>query len=168
MARDNSFDVVSEVDLAEVKNAVNQAMREVVQRYDFKGTGSKIELNEKDREILLATSNEFTLQSLTAVLEQKLIRRKVSLKALDYGRVEPAAKDTVRQSVDIQMGIPIDKAREIVKLIKEMKLKKVQASIQGDQVRVSGRDRDALQEVIARLREHDFGIDMQFTNYRSS
>lgn len=168
MPRENSFDVVSQVDLAEVDNAVNQAMKEVSQRYDFKGTGSRIELNKTERKIVLSTASEFTLQTLTAVLEQKLIRRKVSLKALEYGRVEAAAKDSVRQSVVIQMGIPIDKARQVVKFIKQMKLKKVQVAIQGEQLRVSGKDRDALQEVIARLREHDFDIDMQFTNYRSS
>lgn len=168
MARENTFDVVSQVDLAEVDNAVNQAMKEVSQRYDFKGTGSRIELNKTERKIVLSTASEFTLQTLTGVLEQKLIRRKVSVRALEYGRVEAAAKDSVRQSVAIQMGIPIEKAREVVKFIKGMKLKKVQVAIQGEQLRVSGKDRDALQEVIARLREHDFGIDMQFTNYRSS
>ena len=166
MARDNSFDVVSEVDLAEVKNAVNQAMKEVVQRYDFKGTNSAIELSEKDVKLVLSTASEFTLHSLTTVLEQRLVKRKVPLKALSYGKIEAAAKDTVRQVVDIQMGIPIEEAREIVKFIKDLKFKKVQASIQGEQVRVSGKDRDALQEVIAALRAHDFGIDTQFTNYR--
>ena len=166
MARDNSFDVVSEVDLAEVKNAVNQTMKEVVQRYDFNGTNSAIELNEKDVKLVLSTASEFTLQSLTTVLEQRLVKRKVPLKALSYGKVEAAAKDTVRQVVDIQMGIPTEKSREIVKFIKDLKLKKVQAAIQGEQVRVSSKDRDALQEVIAALRGHNFGIDMQFTNYR--
>ena len=112
MPRENSFDVVSQVDLAEVDNAVNQAMKEVSQRYDFKGTGSRIELNKTERKIVLSTASEFTLQTLTAVLEQKLIRRKVSLKALEYGRIEAAAKDSVRQSVVIQMGIPIEKARQ--------------------------------------------------------
>jgi len=167
MARDNSFDVVSEVDLAEVKNAVNQAMKEIVQRYDFKGTNSNIELNENDNKLTLATANEFTLQQLTVVLEQRLVKRKVPVKALVYGKVEPAAKDSIRQTVDIQMGIPTEKAREIVKYIKDQGFKKVQAAIQGEQVRISGKDRDTLQEVMAALREHDFGIDMQFTNYRS-
>ncbi len=166
MGRDNSFDVVSEVDLAEVKNAVNQAMKEAVQRYDFKGTNSVIELNEKDAKLVLSSASEFTLQSLTTVLEQRLVKRKVPLKAMSYGKIEAAAKDTVRQVVDIQMGIPTEKSREIVKFIKDLKFKKVQASIQGEQVRVSGKDRDALQDVIAALRGHDFGIDMQFTNYR--
>lgn len=167
MARDNSFDVVSEVDMAEVKNAVNQAMKEIVQRYDFKGTGSNIELNEKDDKLVLSTANEFTLQSLTTVLEQRLVKRKVPVKALAYGKIEPGAKDSVRQTVDIQMGIPTEKAREIVKFIKDQGFKKIQASIQGEQVRVSGKDRDMLQEVMAALRGHDFDMDMQFTNYRS-
>jgi len=167
MARDNSFDVVSEVDLAEVKNAVNQAMKEIVQRYDFKGTNSNIELNENDNKLVIATANEFTLQQLTVVLEQRLVKRKVPVKALVYGKVEPGAKDSIRQTVDIQMGIPTEKAREIVKYIKDQGFKKVQAAIQGEQVRISGKDRDTLQEVMAALRGHDFGIDMQFTNYRS-
>jgi hypothetical protein len=166
MAQQNTFDVVSKVDLAEVKNAVNQALKEVRQRYDFKGTNSDIILDEKEKKILLATASEFTLRSLNDVLQQKLIRRGVSLKALSYGKVELAAKDTVRQTVTLQQGIPIEKAREIVKFIKETKLR-VQSSINGDFVRVAGKDRDTLQEVMKRLKERDFGIDMQFTNYRS-
>lgn len=166
MAQQNTFDVVSKVDMAEVKNAVNQAMKEVQQRFDFKGTNSSITLEEKDHKIVLATASEFTLKSLTDVLQQKLVRRNVSLKALTYGKVEPAAKDTVRQTVSLQQGIPIEKAREIVKFIKDSKLK-VQASINGDFVRVSGKDRDTLQQVIAMLKQKDFGIDMQYTNYRS-
>jgi hypothetical protein len=166
MAQQNTFDVVSKVDLAEVKNAVNQALKEVRQRYDFKGTNSDIILDEKEKKILLATASEFTLRSLNDVLQQKLIRRGVSLKALSYGKVELAAKDTVRQTVTLQQGIPIEKAREIVKFIKETKLR-VQPSINGDFVRVAGKDRDTLQEVMKRLKERDFGIDMQFTNYRS-
>lgn len=166
MAKDNSFDIVSEVDLAEVENAVNQASKEIAQRYDFKGTDSSIELDKSERTIVLRTASEFTLETLTGVLEQKLVRRKVPLPALQYGPVEKAAKDTVRQRVAIQSGIPAEKAREIAKHIKELKLKKVQVAIQGEQLRVTGRDRDALQEAMARLREHDFGVDMQFTNYR--
>ncbi len=153
--------------MAEVKNAVNQAAKEINQRYDFKGTNSTIALDEKEHTLLLATASEFTLKSLNDVLQQKLVRRGVSLKALSYGKVEPAAKDSVRQTVSLQQGIPIEKAREIVKHIKDSKLR-VQASINGDFVRVSGRDRDALQEVIALLKEKDFGIDMQYTNYRSN
>lgn len=166
MAKDNSFDIVSEVDLAEVANAVNQASKEIAQRYDFKGTDSRIELDQSERVIVLHTASEFTLESLTAVLEQKMVRRKVPLQALEYGTMESAAKDTVRQRVSIQSGIPMEKAREIVKYIKDLKIKKVQVAIQGEQLRVTGKDRDALQEVIAALRAHDFGIDMQFTNYR--
>lgn len=166
MAKDNSFDIVSEVDLAEVDNAVNQASKEIAQRYDFKGTDSSIELDKTERVIVLRTASEFTLETLTGVLEQKLVRRKVPLPALQYGPVEKASKDTVRQRVTIQAGIPTDKAREIAKFIKELKLKKVQVAIQGEQLRVTGRDRDALQEVMAHLREQDFGVDMQFTNYR--
>ena len=166
MAKDNSFDIVSQVDLAEVDNAVNQAMKEVSQRFDFKGTNSRIEFDKSERVLILTTASELTLQSLTGVLTQKLVRRKVGLQALEYGTVEAAAKDTVRQKVTLQMGIPIEKAREIVKFVKALKLKKVQVAIQGDQLRVSGRDRDALQEAIAALKGHDFKIDMQFTNYR--
>lgn len=166
MAQQNTFDVVSKVDMAEVKNAVNQAMKEVQQRFDFKGTNSTITLEEKEHRIVLGTASEFTLKSLNDVLQQKLVRRGVSLKALSYGKIEPAAKDTVRQTVTLQQGIPVEKAREIVKFIKDTKLK-VQASINGDFVRVGGKDRDTLQQVIARLKEKDFGIDMQFTNYRS-
>jgi hypothetical protein len=153
--------------MAEVKNAVNQATKEINQRYDFKGTNSTIELDEKERKLVLSTASEFTLRSLNDVLQQKMVRRSVSLKALSYGKIEPAAKDSVRQTVELQHGIPIEKAREIVKFIKDTKLR-VQASINGDFVRVSGKDRDTLQRVIALLKEKDFGIDMQFTNYRSN
>lgn len=168
MASDNSFDIVSEVDMAEVTNAVNQATKEVEQRYDFKGTGTRIELDTKAKKIVLSTASEFTLQNLVVVLEQKLIRRKVPVQAMSYGKIEAATKDTVRQTVDIQVGVPIEKAREIVKFIKDMKLKKVQVAIQGEQLRVSGKDRDDLQQVIAAVRDHDFGVALQFTNYRSA
>jgi len=167
MAQQNTFDVVSKVDMAEVKNAVNQALKEVHQRYDFKNTNSDIQLDEKDHSITLATASEFTLKSLNDVLQQKLVRRGVSLKALSYGKIEPAAKDSVRQAIALQQGIPIEKARDIVKFIKDSKLK-VQASINGDFVRVAGKDRDTLQQVIALLKQKDFGIDMQYTNYRST
>ena len=166
MAKQNSFDVVSKVDLAEVKNAVNQAMKEVRQRYDLKGSGSNIDFNETEAKLTLASSDDYHLQAVNGVLQQKLIRRGVSLKALSYGTVDPAAKATVRQTVTLQQGIPTEKAREIVKFIKNLKLKKVQASIHDDFVRVTGKDRDALQDVIAALKEHDFDIDMQYTNYR--
>jgi cyclic-di-GMP-binding protein len=164
---DNSFDVVSKIDLAEVNNAIQQALKEIVTRYDLKTSKSDIQLNEKDHKILLSSADEFKLKAVNEVLEQKLVKRKVPLKALTYGAVTPAAGSTVRQEISLQQGIPIEKAREIVKLIKDSK-KKVQASIQGDLVRISGRDRDTLQDVIALLRGQDFGIDVQFTNYRSN
>ncbi|HVS13811.1 MAG TPA: YajQ family cyclic di-GMP-binding protein, partial [Thermoanaerobaculia bacterium] len=144
-----SFDIVSEVSLPEVKNAVHQASKEVGQRYDLKGSGSTIELDEKASEIVLTSRDAFTLQAVLGVLQQKLVRREVPMKALGYGKVEPVGGDRARQTVTLQQGIPIDKAREIVKAIKEQKLKKVQAAIQEDVVRVSGPDRDTLQEVIA-------------------
>src|SRR5215216_5526865 len=167
MAQQNTFDIVSKVDMAEVKNAVNQAMKEITQRFDFKGTNSDIELNEKEHTLVLSTASEFTLRSLNDVLQQKLIRRSVSLKALSYGKIEPAAKDSVRQTVTLQQGIPQEKAKEIIKYIKDTKLR-VQASINGDFVRVAGKDRDTLQQVIALLKQKDFDIDMQYTNYRTN
>src|SRR5215472_17133283 len=148
---DNTFDIVSKIDLAEVSNAIQQALKEVITRYDLKDSKSEIHLNEKDHKILLASQDEFKLKAVTDVLEQKLVKRKVPLKGLTFGAVIPAAGSTVRREISLQQGIPIEKAREIVKTIKDSK-KKVQASIQGDLVRVSGRDRDALQEVIALLR----------------
>lgn len=164
---DNSFDIVSLVELPEVMNAVQQSMKEIITRYDLKDSKSSIELNEKERTLLLDAPDEFKLRAIIEILESKLVKRKVPLKALTYGSIQPAAGSRVRQEVSLQNGIPIEKAREIVKAIKETK-KKVQASIQGDLVRVSGRDRDSLQDVIAMLKSADFGIDMQFTNYRSN
>jgi hypothetical protein len=164
---DNSFDVVSQIDLAEVSNAVQQAMKEIVNRYDLKDTHSSIDLNEKEHKLQLASKDEYKLKAVVEILEQKLVKRKVPLKGLNYGTVDAAGGQTVRQEITLQQGIPIEKAREIVKRIKDGKLK-VQASIQGDLVRVSGRDRDVLQSVIKLLRESDFGIDMQFTNYRTN
>ena len=164
---ENTFDIVSKVEMPEVVNAIQQAMKEITQRFDLKDSKSHIELNEKEHKITLASQDEFKLKSVIDVLEQKLVKRKVPLKALNYGPVIPAAGSTVRQEITLQQGIPVEKAREIVKAIKESK-KKVQASIQGDYVRVSGKDRDTLQEVIHLLRQRDFGIDMQFTNYRSN
>jgi uncharacterized protein YajQ (UPF0234 family) len=166
MAKQNSFDIVSQVDLAEVGNAVNQALKEVHQRFDLKGSGSTIELNARESSLTLGSADEFKLKAVVDILQQKLVRRGVSLKALSYGNIEPAAKGTVRQTIALQQGISNDKAREIVKRIKGSKLK-VQAAINADFVRVSGKDRDTLQQVIAMLKEHDFGIDMEFTNYRS-
>jgi uncharacterized protein YajQ (UPF0234 family) len=163
---DNSFDVVSKVELPEVANAIHQTMKEVQTRFDLKNSKSSIELNEKDNKLLLASQDEFKLKAVIEILEQKLVKRKVPLKALTYGTVTPAAGSTVHQEISLQQGIPIEKAREIVKLVKEAK-KKVQASIQGDFVRVSGRDRDALQDIIKLLKSHDFAIDTQFTNFRT-
>ena len=164
---DNTFDIVSKIELPEVSNAVQQAVKEIQQRYDLKGSHSSIELNEKDNKILLASTDEFKLKAVIEILEQKLVKRKVPLKGLNFGTVTPAAGSSVRQEITLQQGIPIEKAREIVKAIKDSK-KKVQASIQGDLVRVAGKDRDALQDVIGFLRASDFGIDMQFTNYRTN
>ena len=164
---DNTFDIVSKIDLAEVTNAIQQALKEVQTRYDLKDSKSEILLNEKDHKILMESQDEFKLKAVADVFEQKLVKRKVPLKGLTFGSLTPAAGSRVRQEISLQQGIPIEKAREIVKTIKDSK-KKVQASIQGDLVRVSGRDRDSLQEVIALLRGQDFGIDMQFTNYRTN
>lgn len=164
---DNTFDIVSLVEMPEVLNAVQQALKEIQNRYDLKGSKSEIELNEKEHKLTLASADEFKLRAITEILESKLVKRKVPLKALTYGTITPAAGSSVRQEVTLQNGIPTEKAREIVKAIKETK-KKVQASIQGDLVRVSGKDRDTLQEIIGFLKSQDFGIDMQFTNYRSN
>jgi uncharacterized protein YajQ (UPF0234 family) len=165
MAADNSFDIVSKVDLQEVSNAIQNALKEIHTRFDLKDSKSDIQLEGKEA-LVLSSADEYKLKAVTDILQSKLVKRGVPIKALTYGAVEPAAGSSVRQKVTMQQGIPIEKAREIVKLIKDSK-KKVQASIQGDTVRVSGKDRDALQEVIALLRGHDFGIDMQFTNYRN-
>jgi hypothetical protein len=164
---DNTFDVVSKIDLAEVNNAIQQALKEIHTRYDLKNSKSDIQLNEKDHKILAESQDEFKLKAVMEVFEQKLVKRKVPLKGLTFGAVTEAAGSTVRQEITLQQGIPIEKCREIVRIIKDSK-KKVQASIQGDLVRVSGRDRDSLQDVIALLRGTDFGIDMQFTNYRTN
>lgn len=163
---DNSFDIVSKIDLQEVSNAIQQALKEVHTRFDLKDSKSNIALEGKDA-IILSSVDDFKLKAVNEVFQQKLVKRGVPLKGLTYGAVEPAAGSTVRQKVSMQQGIPIEKARDIVKLIKNSK-KKVQASIQGDLVRVSGKDRDSLQEIIAMLRQQDFGIDMQFTNYRTN
>jgi len=164
---DNSFDVVSKIDLPEVSNAVHQAIKEIQQRYDLKDSHSNIELQEKENKILLQSQDEYKLKAVIEILEQKLVKRKVPLKGLVYGTMTAAGGSTVRQEVTLQQGIPIEKAREIVKLIKDSK-KKVQASIQGDFLRIAGKDRDTLQDVMQLLRSSDFGIDMQFTNYRTN
>jgi cyclic-di-GMP-binding protein len=165
MAAENSFDIVSKVDLQEVSNAIQNALKEVHTRFDLKDSKSDIQLEGKEA-LVLSSADEYKLKAVTDILQSKLVKRGVPIKALSYGTVEPAAGSSVRQKITMQQGIPIEKAREIVKVVKDSK-KKVQASIQGDTVRVSGKDRDALQEIIALLRGHDFGIDMQFTNYRN-
>jgi uncharacterized protein YajQ (UPF0234 family) len=163
---ENSFDVVSKVDLQEVSNAIQNALKEVHTRFDLKDSKSNIQLEGKDA-IVLSSQDEYKLKAVNDILQGKLVKRGVPLKALTYAVVEPAAGSTVRQKITMQQGIPTEKAKEIVRIIKDSK-KKVQASIQGDSVRVSGKDRDTLQEIIALLRGRDFGIDMQFTNYRSN
>ena len=165
MAQQNSFDIVSEVDRAEMTNAINQTTKEVHQRFDFKGSAANVVM-EGD-ELVLTAEDETKLRNMNDIFQQKLVRRGVPLKALSYGDVDPAAGGTVRQRVQIQKGIPQDKAKEVVKFIKDSKAK-VQASIQGDVVRVSGKDRDTLQDIIAKLKGKDFGIDMQFSNYRTN
>jgi uncharacterized protein YajQ (UPF0234 family) len=163
---ENTFDIVSKVDLQEVSNAIQNALKEVHTRFDLKNTKSDIQLEGKDA-IVLTSADEYKLKAVNDILQSKLVKRGVPLKAFTYGTVDPAAGSTVRQRITMQQGIPTEKAKEIVKVIKDSK-KKVQASIQGDTVRVSGKDRDMLQEIIALLKQKDFGIDMQFTNYRST
>lgn len=167
MAKDASFDVVSEVDLQEVRNAVDQASREIHQRFDFKGTDSSVELaTEGDKTTITVRSNtEQKVKDVVKVLEEKLIKRQVATKALQKNNIEPAAGGTARQTITLNQGISTDKAREIVKYIKDQK-HKAQVAIQGDQVRVSSKSRDTLQDVIAELKEKDFGIPLQFVNYR--
>jgi len=163
---DNSFDVVSIVDMPEVLNAVQQARKEIQTRFDLKSSRSEIELNEKEKKITVYSSDDFKVKSVVDVLQQKLVKRKVPLKNLVYGPIQPAAGSTARQEITIQSGIPIEKCREIVKVVKDSKIK-VQASIQGDVVRISGKSRDLLQETIQLLRQSDFGLELQFTNYRT-
>jgi cyclic-di-GMP-binding protein len=163
---ENTFDIVSKVDLQEVSNAIQNSLKEIHTRFDLKNTKSDIQLDGKDA-LVLTSSDEYKLKAVNDILQSKLVKRGVPLKALSYGAVEPAAGSTVRQRITMQQGIPTEKAKEIVRVIKDSK-KKVQVSIQGDMVRVSGKDRDTLQEIIGLLRQQDFGIDMQFTNYRST
>ena len=165
MAKSCSFDIVSEVNMAEVLNAVNQAVTEIRQRYDFKGSKSEIKLEEKENQLILVSDDEYKLKSVTDVLQSKLVRREVSLKALDYGKVEQAGGNTVRQIIKLQKGIPQDKGKEIVKFLKTLGVK-VQGQIMDDQVRVSGKNRDDLQTVISAVKEKDFDMAMGFINYR--
>ena len=165
MASENSFDIVSKVDLQEVANAIQTALKEVHTRFDLKDSKSDIKMEGKD-DLILTSVDEYKLKAVTDILQSKLVKRGVPIKNMTFGTVEAAAGSTVRQKVTMQQGIPIEKAKEIVRVIKDSK-KKAQASIQGDTVRVSAKDRDTLQEIIAMLKARDFGIDMQFTNYRS-
>jgi uncharacterized protein YajQ (UPF0234 family) len=161
----NSFDVVSKVEMQEVKNAIDQALKEIHQRFDFKGTKTELTLKEKELELVIVSDDEYKLKSVVDILKAKLIKRNVSIRAFAFGVVEPALGGTMRQVAKIQSGLSTDKAKEITKAIKEGK-QKVQAQIQGDQVRVQSKSRDELQTVIALLRAKDFGIDLQFINYR--
>ena len=167
MAKESSFDIVSEVDLQEVRNAIDQARREIAQRFDFKGTGSNVELidDQGAPKIVIKSNTDQKVKDCVKVVEEKLVKRKVSLKALQKGDIQPAAGGTARQEVGINQGISTEKAREIVRTVKTMKVK-AQASVQGDQVRVSSKSRDTLQDVIATLKDNDFGIPLQFVNYR--
>jgi uncharacterized protein YajQ (UPF0234 family) len=160
-----SFDIVSIINLEEVQNAVNQSMAEIRQRYDFKGSKSEITLEKKENKVVILADDEVKLKSVIDILQGKLVKRKISLKALDYGKVEPASGDSVRQSIVIQQGISQDKGKEVAKAIKGMGIK-VQSQIMDEQLRVTGKNRDDLQTVIANLKEKDFGIAMDFTNYR--
>jgi uncharacterized protein YajQ (UPF0234 family) len=164
---DNTFDVVSKIDLNEVSNAVQQTMKEVHTRFDLKDSKSTVELNEKDHKILLASADEYKLKAVVEILGQKLVKRNVPTKGLQYGTLTTASAGSVKQEITLQQGISTEKAKEIVKLIKDSKLK-VQASIQGDTVRVVSKDRDTLQQVMTLLRGKDMGVELQFTNFRSN
>lgn len=165
MADQNSFDVVSKVDMQEIKNAVDQALKEIHQRFDFKGTKTELTLKEKENELVLVSDDEYKLRSVVDILQAKLIKRTVSVKAFTFGVVEPALGGTVRQTAKIQNGLATEKAKEIAKAIKEGKFK-AQAQIQGDQLRVQSKSRDELQVVITFLKGADFGVDLQYVNYR--
>jgi uncharacterized protein YajQ (UPF0234 family) len=164
---DNSFDVVSQIEMPEVNNAIQQAMKEITTRYDLKNSKTLIELNEKEKKVTLSSSDDFKLKAATEIFQLKLVKRGVPIKNLTYGVVHPAAGSSVKQEVTLTSGIPIEKARDIVKKIKDGKLK-VQAAIQGDLVRISGKDRDTLQQAIALLKGADFGIELQFINFRTN
>jgi len=166
MATQCSFDITSTVDLQEVDNALNQARKEVAQRYDFKGAKASIEFDAKASKLVLVADDQFKLDALWEIVQTRLVRRNVPVRNLTRGPAQPAANATVRQEVTLQQGIPTDKARDIVKFIKEAKLKKVQAAVQGDQLRVTSPARDELQEAMRLLREQDFGVALQFGNYR--
>lgn len=162
---DNSFDVVSKIEMPEVVNAVAQAMKEIITRYDLKDSKSNIEIKEKDLKLILSSADDFKIRAVTDILQSKLVKRGVPIKNLTFGKIESASGSTVRQEVTLQQGIPMEKAKDIVRVIKDSKLK-VQAAINADLVRVSSKDRDTLQQTIALLKGNDFGVDLQFTNYR--
>jgi len=162
---ENSFDIVSKIDLQEVSNAIQQAMKEIGQRFDFRGSKSNIDLDKIKNEMVIISDDEYKLKNVIDILQSKLIKREVPLKALDYGKVEAAASNTVKQIVTLQQGIPTEKAKDIVKFIKNAKLK-VQAEIQKDQLRVRAKKIDDLQAVIGLLKEQDFGVHIEFVNYR--
>ncbi len=166
MASDNSFDVVSKVEIQEVKNAIDQASKEVHARFDLKDSKSKIELEGTDA-IQLASQDEYKLKAVIEILSQKLVKRGVSLKNVEYEKIEPAANSSVRQKIKLKQGIAGESAKKIVAKVKDSKLK-VQASIQGDTVRISGKDKDTLQQAMSLLRGGDFGVELQFTNFRSN
>ena len=166
MADQCSFDVTSNVDLQEVDNALNQARKEVAQRYDFKGAKASVEFDQKDSKLLLVADDDFKLNALWEIIQTRLVRRNVPVKNLTRGAVIPAANSTVRQEISLQQGIPVEKAKDIVKFLKDAKLKKVQASIQGDQLRVTSASKDDLQDAMKVLRDQDFGVAHQFGNYR--
>ena len=161
-----SFDVTSTIDFAEVDNALNQARKEVAQRYDFKGATADITLSEKDKTLTLLADDDFKMNALWEIIQTRLVRRSVPIKNFKVPASEPAAGGSVRRVIEIQHGLPIEAAREIVKFIKDRKLKRVQAAIQADQVRITSPSKDELQEAIRTLREHDFGVALQFGNYR--
>ena len=165
-SKSSSFDIVSTTDMAEVQNACNQTMLEIRQRFDFKGSKSEVELDLKKAQVIILADDGHKLNSVIDIFQSKLIKRKVSIKALDYGNIESASGDAVRQIITIQQGIPQDKGKEVMKFIKGLGLKKIQAQISDDQVRVTGKDKDDLQSIMTSLKEKDFGIDMSFTNYR--
>jgi uncharacterized protein YajQ (UPF0234 family) len=167
MASDNSFDVVSKVDIQEVKNAIDQASKEVNARFDLKDSKSKIELADGNETIQLASQSEYTLKAVNEILGQKLVKRGVSLKNLEYETIEPAANSSVRQKIKLKQGVNSEAAKKIVAAIKDSKLK-AQASIQGDTVRVVSKDKDVLQQIMGKLRAGDYGVALQFTNYRSN
>jgi uncharacterized protein YajQ (UPF0234 family) len=168
LASTSSFDVTTGVDMNEVHNAVTQATKEITQRYDFKGVRATIELEQKDKKLILGSQDEFKLKAMWDVLQSKLVRRQVPLKNMKPGKVEPAAGASVRQEIEIQDGLTADMARDIARTIKDAKLKKVQAAIQGDTVRVSSPSKDELQGVMGLLKEQDFGVELKFGNYRSN